>query len=200
MKPSTLSSAAVPWYWGWLRLCGATAAGQAVFGEADWAKLSPSSNTPTQALNVPVRPCHLQPLILSHNPMSAGETGGERLGQTKRLRERSPHGTSSVLMRLETRQKDRIKWHTHMTQDNYSFEMKPTDWVTQKEFAAQFVTKWQQEDKQQFCKRHATMAFCKWEIEMLSLSLFSLWETKTLVCVSFTVLYFLSWRTEGVDI
>lgn len=47
-----------------------------------------------------------------------------------------------------------------MTQDNYSFEMK----VTQKEVAAQFVTKWQQEDKQQFCKRHATMAVCKWGI------------------------------------
>lgn len=132
MKPATDSSSAVPWYWGWLTLCGATAAGQSLFGETDWARLSPSSNAPTLALNAPVQPCHLQFLILSHNLMSAGEMGGERLGQTERFTVWSPHGTGSVLQRLETRQRDRTQWHTHMTQENYSFLKKPTDWVTER--------------------------------------------------------------------
>ncbi|TNN71785.1 hypothetical protein EYF80_017956 [Liparis tanakae] len=59
MKPTLASSSAVCWYWGWVRLFGATAAGQAVCGGADWARLSRSSSSATAAMSAPVLRCPL---------------------------------------------------------------------------------------------------------------------------------------------
>lgn len=50
----------------------------------------------------------------------------------------SLHGTSSVLMPLETRQNDWIQWHSPTRQENYRLEKKPTEW----EGTSLFLRKW----------------------------------------------------------
>lgn len=56
MKPTLPSSFAVFWYSGWVRPPGAAAAGQAVGGGTDWARLSRSSNTPAAATSAAAPP------------------------------------------------------------------------------------------------------------------------------------------------
>ncbi len=187
MKPTPASSSAVSWYSGWVRLRGATVAGQAWGGSegGDWARQSPSSNTPTPAPNTPALPCHLQPLILSHNPMSTGETGGERLGRTQQV-----YGviTSWHRLCLDASGNDKnTEYNDTFIQGKRirGLRRNPQTESQRKRSQRSLLQNGNRKKLLLFCRRNATMAFCKWEIQMYILCLRNTVPFK-LLCYSFT--------------
>ena len=93
MKPKSVSSFGVSWYWAWLRPMGLDPLGHGTGLGAGWAMLSPRRSTPSQAWNILALASSLQDLHrFLCSPMTASVAGvmrhtGEMWAGLKRCRE-----------------------------------------------------------------------------------------------------------------